>query len=180
MRKVLYIFGVLNDGDVNWIARAGLLHRLNDGEIIIREGENTDFLIFLLEGMLTVTTRALGEIAQMNVGEVVGEVSLVDSAPPLATIAARGSGLALFLEKKQLQQKLDEDDGFAARFYRALAMFLADRLRDARASTSAASAPSERAFEKGELDMGILDRVSEAGERFNRMLQTLSRGSLDS
>jgi CRP/FNR family cyclic AMP-dependent transcriptional regulator len=179
MRNVLSIFGVLNDTDVEWIARTGFLRRLNYGDIIIREGENTDFLIFLLEGGLVVTTTALGEIARMNVGDIVGEISLVDSAPPSATITARGNGLALFLEKKQLVRKLEKDDGFAARFYRALAMFLADRLRDARASTSAVSATSENAIETDELDIGILDHLSIAGDRFNRMLRTLSRGSLD-
>jgi CRP-like cAMP-binding protein len=167
---VLYIFGVLNDDDVGWIARTGVLRRFTDGEIIIREDEHTDFLIFLLEGMLVVTTRLLGEIACMNVGDVVGEVSLVDSAPPLATIIARGPGLALFLDKRQLSDKLEQDDGFGSRFYRALAIFLASRLREARSNSSSATGGAIAS----ELDAGVLDRVSDAGERFNKLLRTLS------
>ena len=173
MRKVLYIFGLLTDADVEWMAAAGIQRRLREGDVVIREGEPTDSIIFLLEGGLTVSTRSLGEIARMGVGEVVGEISLVDSAPPSATITANGNGLALFLNKTKLLQKLETDDGFGSRFYRALAVFLADRLRDARRSPGN-SAMDEMVISDDELDAGILDRVTSAGERFGRMLKTLS------
>ena len=175
MRKVLYIFGILSDADVAWMAQTGTKRRLSDGDIIIREGESTNSLIFMLEGELLVTTRRLGQIARLGVGEVVGEISLVDSAPPSATITASGSGVALFLDKTKLMQKLDNDDGFGSRFYRALAVFLADRLREARGSSAGNPAiADEMAISNDELDAGILDRVTAAGERFSRMLRTLS------
>jgi CRP-like cAMP-binding protein len=170
MRKVLYIFGLLSDADVEWMARTGLRRRLSDGDVIIREGESTDTLIFLLEGELLVTTRRLGNIARMGVGEVVGEMSLVDSAPPSATIAASGNGLALFLDKTELMRKLDSDEGFGSRFYHALAVFLADRLRDARRSNGSPAVADATAVSDDELESGILDRLTDAGERFNRFL----------
>jgi CRP/FNR family transcriptional regulator, cyclic AMP receptor protein len=179
MRKVLYIFGLLTDSDVEWMAQTGIRRVLSDGDVVIREGESADSLIFLLEGELLVTTRQLGQIARLGVGEVVGEISLVDSAPPSATITASGNGLALFLDKTKLIQKLDNDEGFGSRFYRALAVFLADRLREARGSSAGNSAISdEMAIAEDELDVGILDRVSAAGERFSRMLRTLSSNGL--
>jgi CRP-like cAMP-binding protein len=163
MRKVLYIFGLLTDADVAWIAKTGIQRRLQDGDVLIRQGEQTDSLVFLLEGELVASNRVVGQFARMGVGEIVGEVSLVDSAPPSATITAVGDGLALFLNKDALMRKLVADDGFGNRFHRALAVFLADRLREARGAS-----------DDGELDMGILDRVSNAGERFNQMLESLS------
>ena len=173
MRKVLYIFGLLSDADVAWIARTGIQRRLRDGEILIREGEQTDSLMFLLDGELLASNRVQGQFARMSVGEIVGELSLVDSAPPSATITASGDGLALFLNKEALMQKLAADNGFGSRFYRALAVFLADRLRDAR-RTPGARSKGEATIEDDELDVGILDRVSNAGDRFNQMLKTLS------
>jgi CRP-like cAMP-binding protein len=170
MRKVLYIFGLLSDADVEWMAHTGVRRRLRDGDVIIRENESGDFLVFLLEGELLVTTRRLGNIARMGVGEVIGEMSLVDSAPPSATITASGNGLALFLDKTSLMQKLDSDEGFGSRFYRALAVFLADRLRDARRSSGNPAISGETAISGDELDAGILDRLSDAGEKFNRFL----------
>jgi CRP-like cAMP-binding protein len=177
MRKVLYIFGLLTDSDVEWMAQTGVRRCLSDGDVLIKEGESADALIFLLEGELRVTTRRLGQIARLGVGEVVGEISLVDSAPPSATITAGGNGLALFLNKTKLMQKLDNDEGFGSRFYRALAVFLADRLREARGSLPG-NLSDEMVITEDELDVGILDRVSAAGERFSRMLRTLSNNRL--
>ncbi len=38
MRKVLYIFGLLTDADVEWIGRTGVRRNVPDKEIVIREG----------------------------------------------------------------------------------------------------------------------------------------------
>ena len=172
MRKVLYMFGLLSDVDVQWIAKTGVLTRLRDGDVVTHEGEQTDALIFILEGELVVSNLALGQFARMGVGEIVGEVSLVDSAPASATVTAMGEGLALFLDKETLMAKLAADNGFGSRFYRALAVFLADRLREARRSSGNRSVAAADIADD-ELDAGILDRVSNAGDRFNRMLKTL-------
>ena len=177
MRKVLYIFGLLTDSDVEWIADVGIQRRLRDGEVVIQEGERPDHLVFLLQGELLASTRRLGPIARMGVGEVVGEMSLVDSAPASATITAGGNGLALFLDKTSLIAKLESDEGFGCRFYRALAVFLADRLRDARRGSTDLTM-DEKAISDDELDGGILDRVAAAGERFSRMLRILSQGKV--
>jgi CRP-like cAMP-binding protein len=173
MRKVLYIFGLLTDADVEWMARNGYRRQILDGELLIEEGGRSDSLILLLEGELQAAAKGYGLIARMGVGEIVGEISLVDSAPPSATITARGDGLALFLDKQKLLQKLDSDDGFGSRFYRALAVFLADRLRATRKPT--ATGLSDSALSTDELDDGIMNNISAAGERFNRMLRILSR-----
>jgi CRP/FNR family transcriptional regulator, cyclic AMP receptor protein len=172
MRKVLYIFGLLTDADIEWIARTGTRRRLSDGDVLTREGEAPEALIILLEGELLVTAETVGQIARLAVGEIVGEVSLVDSAPASATVTARGEGIALFLDRTALLHKLHGDEGFAARFYRALAMFLADRLRAAR-QPDASRLMDEGAVVQDELDLGIVDHISAAGERFNRMLRIL-------
>jgi CRP/FNR family transcriptional regulator, cyclic AMP receptor protein len=69
------------------------------------------------------------EVARLGAGEVIGEIGFVDSAPPSATVTAAGSAAVLALSNTLLQQHLTSDAAFAARFYRALAIFLADRLR---------------------------------------------------
>jgi hypothetical protein len=60
-------------------------------------------------------------------------------------------------------QKLDSDKGFGSRFYQALAVVLADRLRDARRSSGNPAVTDETAISDDELDAGILDRLSDAG-----------------
>jgi CRP-like cAMP-binding protein len=175
MRKVLYIFGLLTDADVEWIARAGVRRRVRDQEVLIQEGRPVDSVIFLLQGELLVTAQAAGEIARLGVGEIVGEMSFVDSAPPSATVTALGECLVLFLDKETVARKLEIDVAFGCRFYRTLAIFLADRLRETvrRMGYGPMSDLGSQAVAKDELDMGILDTVSMAGDRFNRMLKTL-------
>ena len=43
MRKVLYVFGLLTDTDVDWMARVGVRIRAKDGEILIEQDKPTDF-----------------------------------------------------------------------------------------------------------------------------------------
>src|SRR5688572_346934 len=129
MRKVLYIFGLLTDADVEWIARTGVRRRVRAGEALIEEGRRIEAVIFLLQGEFLVSAQGVGEIARLGVGEIVGEMSFVDSAPPTATVTAVEDCLALFLDRQVVLQKLEADLAFGCRFYRALAIFLADRLR---------------------------------------------------
>jgi CRP/FNR family cyclic AMP-dependent transcriptional regulator len=176
MRKVLYIFGLLTDADVEWIARTGVRRHVRDKEVVIREGAPMQWLIFLLEGEFLVSAQGLGEIARLGVGEIVGEMSLLDSAPPSATVMANGECLALFLDKDTLLRKLEADAAFGCRFYKALAVFLADRLRGTvrRLGYGSEQPFDAQAIAKDELDVGILDAVSLAGDRFDRMLKVLT------
>jgi CRP/FNR family transcriptional regulator, cyclic AMP receptor protein len=175
MRKVLYIFGLLTDADVAWMARAGERRRIKDGEILIQEGQPLVSVILLLQGECVVIEHAAGEIARLGVGEIVGEMSFVDSALPSATVRAVGDGLALFLDKETVARKLEADVAFGCRFYRALAIFLADRLRGTvrRMGYGGPHDLDRQTVARDELDSGILDAVSMAGDRFDRMLKML-------
>jgi len=115
MRKVLYIFGLLTDADVEWIARNGRRRILRDREILIREGRQVESIIFLLRGELRISAQAVGDIARIGVGEIVGEMSFVDSAPPAATVTATGECLALFIDKETVARKIDADPAFGCR-----------------------------------------------------------------
>jgi CRP/FNR family cyclic AMP-dependent transcriptional regulator len=176
MRKVLYIFGVLNDTDVDWMVRTGIRRQISGGDILIEEGNVIDSVALLLSGRMTVSVDGVGEVAQLASGDLIGEMSLVDSAPPSATVAAKTDCTALMLDKRALRRKLGEDIGFASRFYHALAIVLSDRLR----ATERHLGPSqdhgledESARLKDELDIGVLDQVSMAGDRFDRLLKSV-------
>lgn len=171
MRKVLYVFGLLTDADVAWMARTGLRRRVAEGETVISEGETIGFVAIVLAGELLVATRKARHISRLGVGEVIGEMSLVESAPASATIRAARESLILDIDRHALFAKLSADDGFGSRFYRALSVFLADRLRAA--TTGIGDGALNGAPSADELDVAVLDNVSSAGERFQRMLQML-------
>lgn len=179
MRKVLYILGQLDDADAEWLTLNGTPRRVAAGTTLIEEGKPIDALYIVLEGLFTVTAQAQRgqEVARLGVGEVLGEISFVDSRPPSATVTALQESLVFVLERARLQIKLAEDAHFAARFYRTIAVFLADRLRNTVSSLGYGSGqPLDEAIEyQGELDMQVLDNVHLAGARFERMLKRLSR-----
>jgi CRP/FNR family cyclic AMP-dependent transcriptional regulator len=116
-----------------------------------------------------------GEIAQIAAGDFIGEMSLVDSVPPSATVTAKVDSVALFLDKQVLLRKLAGDHAFASRFYRALAILLSDRLRATERrmvyGEQKHGLGDEAMRMKDELDPGVLDQVSIAGERFDRLLK---------
>jgi len=178
MRKVLYILGQLNDSDVEWLATHGTRRPIADGEILVREGSSIDNLFITLSGQFRVSLGDDREVARLGAGEVVGEIAFVDAAPPSATVTAVGRAAVLALPKALLQQHLSADAPFAARFYRALAIFLADRLRGTtrRLGYGAAGNLDSEAVLEDELDTGVLDTLSQAGDRFTRLLQTLAGG----
>jgi CRP-like cAMP-binding protein len=178
MRKALYILGQLNDADAQWLAHSGSIRRLGDGEIIIREGQPVDALFVNLEGVLSVTVEGDVEVARLGAGEFVGEISFVDSAPPSATVRGMGSASVLEIKRADIQRKIDADIGFSARFHRALAIFLADRLRAAtrRLGYGKQGDLGTENVLADELDSTVLDNLSEAGERFRRLLGMLAAG----
>lgn len=171
MRKVLYVFGLLTDVDVNWLARTGIRRRLAPNDVLIKQGDHIDFIAILLEGQMHVRFHHSKETTKLGVGEMVGEMSLVDSGSASATISAAEPSVVLCIEKRTLIEKIGADDGFGSRFYHALAVFLADRLRAANQRLSANGAALDSDAPHGELDLEVLDHVFEAGERFSRMIK---------
>lgn len=170
MKKVLYILGELEDDDAEWLSRAGSQRQLARGEVLIHEGRDIDSVFFVTRGTFSVTAGGK-PVAQVGVGEVLGEVSYIDRYPPTATVTALEESAVLAVSRAALTSKIQSDPGFGGRFYKAVAVFLAERLR----STLRTLGDSGRSDDDLELDLHALDSVSRAGVRFERILQRLQR-----
>jgi CRP-like cAMP-binding protein len=131
MRKILFMLGELADSDLDWLLYVGRKENIAAGTTLVQEGFPVDAFYILLTGELSVTIDKLGkEIARLDSGEVVGEISFLDARPPVATVRAVRDSLVFSIPHQQLEHKLDADAAFAARFYRAIALFMADRMRN--------------------------------------------------
>lgn len=164
MRQALYILGQLTDDDVEWMIENGRRRAAPEGHVLIREGEPVASLFILLDGLVAVERNG-ARINTSQPGEFLGELSFVDSRPPSATVRAARASSLLELPREILLEHLAADLGFASRFYRAVAVFLADRLRRELSTGDDAD----------ELDPDVLDEVSRAGERFGRILRRFQR-----
>lgn len=178
MRKVLYILSQLTDSDAEWLAKAGELVRVQAGTELIAEGAPLDSVFILIDGGLRVSMRKMGDVAELGAGEIVGELSLVDSRPASASVTAIRPSAVLKLSKARLVDKMEHDLGFGMRFYKAISGFLSDRMRatiermgygaDAGRVSLAADTHSE-----DEIDADLLDNVHLAGARFERLFKSL-------
>lgn len=177
MRKVLFILSELADADLEWMLRSGAKQIHPAGSVLIEEGKPLTVLYVLLDGRLSVRVGGAGgqEVAQLQSGEVLGELSFLDSRPPSATVTALNEVAVLSIPRSLLERKLDEDDGFAARFYRALGIFLASRLRRTmqRFGYESGQVLDDDVEHEDELDPEVLQNVALAGARFDWMIQRL-------
>jgi CRP-like cAMP-binding protein len=119
----------LSDADLKWMAAAGRLQSVPRGHVLVRQGEDTPSLFILLEGHAVVEVHGLGVIARLHGGEVMGEMSFVDASPPSATVTSEDDCILLTVEKVAVMERMQTDPGFEGRLYKALAIFLANRLR---------------------------------------------------
>ncbi|HEY2390031.1 MAG TPA: cyclic nucleotide-binding domain-containing protein [Candidatus Angelobacter sp.] len=130
MRKALHLLGILDDVDIDWMASNGVVCSFASGETLIHEKHPIDSLYLLLEGQMSVTVGGSNGtfIATLLPGEIIGEISFVDARPPLASVRAVEDSRLLAISRESISMKLVKDQAFAARFYKAIAVFLADRL----------------------------------------------------
>ncbi|HEY9899299.1 MAG TPA: cyclic nucleotide-binding domain-containing protein [Pantanalinema sp.] len=177
MRKVLFILGELNEQDLDWLATSGSPRAIAPGQSIIRQGRVIDSMFIVLRGAFCVAIEGQEDkpLAVLGAGEIVGEMSLVDHGAPSATVRALADSHVLELPRAELELKLKQDVGFAARFHRALAVFLSDRLRSTfqALGDGASISLDEHVLEDREVDPAVLDKVALAGLRFDTMLRRL-------
>lgn len=175
MRKVFYIMGILNDNDMEWLATNGTTRFLDPKTVLVHEGEPIDSVYILLEGQLSVVSKRLNrEIASLSCGEMLGEISFVDSRPPSASVISVIDSMVLAISRDVLHAKLIGDPGFASRFYHAVATLLADRLRT---TVGQLGYDAPRNITDGDdLDDDWMESISFAGARFDRLLRRLGIG----
>jgi CRP-like cAMP-binding protein len=164
MRKALYILGELDDRDILFLTRAGAERALEAGDRLITAGKEVRDLFIVTDGTLAVTTSSGDMVATLALGDIVGEMSFVENRRPTTSVTATGPAHLLAIPRDAILAEFVRDTAFAARFYRALAIFLSDRLR---------SATTPDGHGADELDEAVLDQVSDAGDRFIRLLALL-------
>jgi CRP-like cAMP-binding protein len=175
MRKALYMFGILDDSDLEWLSKSGSTRFLEAGKTIITQGEPVGSLFIVLNGELQVYSEEI-EIARLQSGEIVGEISFVDSRPPLASVKAAVDSSVFAINAELIRGKLAKDTSFASRFYRAVAIFLADRLRvtTSRFGYGRADQDTVEDTDPDELHPELLEAIDLAATRFDKLLRRIS------
>ncbi len=199
MREALIVFAELNDSDIDWLIAAGKVQKVIANTVLIRMGRPIESLYILLDGAIALNSASAGinpltqafsnledsqnqalekEFTQLSRGDIIGETSFIEMQNPAVTVKALRDSLLLSIPKWRLAAKLLHDVGFAARFYRVLAMLLADKQQAIiqRLGYGRLSYSSGESLEKSyanELNGNFLTQVALAGARFEWMLKRI-------
>ncbi len=171
MKRVLFFLGQLDDRDVEWMINNGKKIEIGVGEKLIQKGNFIDSLYILLSGQLSVCADNgdKEDIATLGVGEVVGEMSFLESRPPSVSVVAKKESVVYKITKEAIETRLSSNPDFKANFYYSLALFLSNRLRKTTDQLGYGT-PEEEDL----IDTKVLDTVSQAGSRFGQILHKFS------
>src|SRR5258706_13208302 len=119
MQQTLELLSDLTKDDITWMLEQGTEQQVIIDTLIMREGDDLEAIIIVLDGLVGVEISALGDqlIAKLGPGELLGELSFIEGRPAAETIKALENSLLLILPHHVLETKLALDSGFASRFY---------------------------------------------------------------
>ncbi|MEH2002623.1 MAG: cyclic nucleotide-binding domain-containing protein [Nostoc sp.] len=199
LKDVLFVLGELHDSDIDWIMACGTRQKIPANTTLIHERGTVDALYIILDGVMSLSivenernplARAFAaieggevfgrEIARLSKGEIIGETPFIDGRLPSATVKTIEESIVLSIDRQQMTAKLQQDVGFASRFYRAIAILLSQRLQGmlsrlgyGRRVYSQGLSLAESAEYDDELNDSVLDGVAIAGKRFDWMVGRL-------
>lgn len=112
-------------------------HRIPEGTTFIREGntDQTDFMLLVLDGEVTVETIVVSRTAPITVtvlgpGSLIGEMGLLDGAPRSASCTAMSDLRCAILTRDSLKQLLSDEPRTAAKLMMAISLRIAQRMRE--------------------------------------------------
>jgi CRP/FNR family transcriptional regulator, cyclic AMP receptor protein len=116
--------------------------RARPGQLLIAEGESSDWMMMLLSGTVDVRKRKVGadvdatepgdaaRLAVIKEGAVIGEMSMLDGEPRYASCRALSHVEAAVLSRAAVSHLIAEHPGVGAKLLVKLTQLLAQRLRN--------------------------------------------------
>lgn len=153
--KKVDLFAGLADEDLNAICSSVNEIRLADGEVLFKEGDSGRRAFIIEEGQLEIIKKT-GErevlLAVRQTGDVIGEMALLEEAPRMASVRARGKSKLLTIDKETLDNLLANSPSAAT----AMLQTVLDRWR----GTQAQLRQSEQMAQLGTLTAGVAHELN--------------------
>lgn len=109
-------------------------YRAEKGDAVFIEGQKAGYLCIIIDGSLHVVketgTGKSRKINEVPMGQLVGEMALIDGKPHSATAIAAEPVLLAALTEQSLNDLVRENPALGAKFYREIAVQLSHRLRE--------------------------------------------------
>jgi CRP-like cAMP-binding protein len=111
------------------LARGELGKTYQDGETIVRQGDDGDCLYVIQEGQVQILLEKDGRETPLRVagkGEIIGEIAIFERVTRSATVTALGEVRVLTVDKKNFLRRIQEDPTLAFR----LVQIMSRRIRE--------------------------------------------------
>jgi small-conductance mechanosensitive channel/CRP-like cAMP-binding protein len=120
--KAVDLFSVLDARELEHLRQDLVARRFGKGETIIQEGEAGHTFYLVATGEVSVRTgKARTEVARLQCGQTIGEMSLLTGEPRAATVVALEDSLLLELDRPAFARMFASNPGLAHRLSALLA-----------------------------------------------------------
>jgi len=153
--KKVPLFADLSDNDLDRLCAVAVEEQIATNETLFTEGEIGDRAYVIMAGEVEILKESGGRmvyLATRRVGDVIGEMSLLDQAPRFASGRARTDCKLLSISHKNLEHLLDTSPSAA----RVMLATITNRLR----STELVLRQSEKMAQLGTLTAGIAHELN--------------------
>jgi len=108
----LPLFDAFKSDELDILARHMNYAEIMRGEHLFIEGDQGDFMCFVVRGLLDVLKKSTGGdhrvIARLGKGNAIGEMSIIDKSSRSATVVARQPSVVIILTKKAFDALTEE------------------------------------------------------------------------
>jgi CRP-like cAMP-binding protein len=131
--EVIKLFEDFEADELAGLARYMRCYRAPLGTEIIREGDDGDFMLLLLDGRVEIVKKDVRGLPQImgaaGPGKTLGEMSLIDGEPRFASCVALDTVEFAVLDRESLSHIIAEEPGIGVKLMMELLMLLNQRLR---------------------------------------------------
>jgi len=131
--EAIQLFEDFEADELEGLARYMRCYRAPLGTEIIREGDDGDFMLLLLDGSVEIVKKDVRGSAQImgtaGPGKTLGEMSLIDGEPRFASCIALDTVEVAVLDRESLSRIITEEPHIGIKLMMELLMLLNQRLR---------------------------------------------------
>ena len=103
------------------------------GEVLFEEGDQGDYVCFVIEGTLEVIKRTSGGedmvLATLSRGRSIGEMSVIDNTPRSATVRARSEATLVTMTRSGFDRILDQHPKIGIKILKGISRLLSLNMR---------------------------------------------------